>query len=251
MAIQRAVYRPRDAEHAVLHQVVAEHLEAFLGAVAAAGDGAGLPRSPDVCYLRRFVVRSLHAITPTARAGGHGMAFFDVPKDEDLPAASRTLLEEYQRLNGTRDRARSWQIFGHLPKIVEGRFLAWKNLNYESSFSVDARMVAVMLIAHAQHCQFCFAGARFQLDKLGFDEGVMDAMCANPDTLPLKERDRRFVHYVLKIATDSTNLTPKDFREMEQASFSKDEILEMIAFAAYWIMNIVFSQAALAGLVEE
>jgi hypothetical protein len=41
---QRAVYRPRDAEHTVLHQVIAEHLEAFLRAVAAAGDGAGLPQ---------------------------------------------------------------------------------------------------------------------------------------------------------------------------------------------------------------
>jgi hypothetical protein len=36
MALQRAVYRPRDAEHTVLHQVVATHLEAFLRAVAAA-----------------------------------------------------------------------------------------------------------------------------------------------------------------------------------------------------------------------
>jgi hypothetical protein len=44
MALQRAVYRPRDAEHTVLYQVVAEHLEAFLGAVAEAGDGAGLPQ---------------------------------------------------------------------------------------------------------------------------------------------------------------------------------------------------------------
>jgi len=38
------VYRPRDAEHTVLHQVVATHLETFLEAVAAAGDGAGLPQ---------------------------------------------------------------------------------------------------------------------------------------------------------------------------------------------------------------
>jgi len=30
----------------VLHQVVAEHLETFLGAVAEAGDGAGLPVMP-------------------------------------------------------------------------------------------------------------------------------------------------------------------------------------------------------------
>ena len=179
------------------------------------------------------------------------MAFFEVPKDDDLPAESRKILEEYQRLQGTKERARNWQIFGHLPKIVEARFLAWKNLSQDASFSWDARCVAVMLIAHAKRCQMCFAGARSALDKLGFDEGAMDAMCAHPDTLPLKERDRRFVHHVLKIATDSANLTPKDFREMEQDGFSKYQIREMIAFAAYWNMNIVFSQAALAGLVEE
>jgi hypothetical protein len=36
-------YRPH-AEHTVLHQIIALHLEAFLAAVAAAGDGAGLPQ---------------------------------------------------------------------------------------------------------------------------------------------------------------------------------------------------------------
>lgn len=38
------VYRPRDAEHTVLHQVVAQHLETFLASVAEAGDGVGLPQ---------------------------------------------------------------------------------------------------------------------------------------------------------------------------------------------------------------
>jgi hypothetical protein len=38
------VYRARDAEHTVLHQVIALHLKAFLEAVAEAGDGAGLPQ---------------------------------------------------------------------------------------------------------------------------------------------------------------------------------------------------------------
>jgi alkylhydroperoxidase family enzyme len=179
------------------------------------------------------------------------MAFFDAPKAEDLPPESRKMLEEYRRLTGTKTAAANWQIFGRFPKIIEARLLAWKNLSHDARFSWDARMVAVMLIAHAKRCQLCFAGARFQLDKLGFDEGAMDAMCAHPDTLPLKERDRLFVHYVLKIATDSANLKAADFREIEEAGFSKDEILEMIAFAAYWNMNIVFSQAALAGLAEE
>jgi hypothetical protein len=44
MALQRAAYRPRDAEHTVLHQVIALHLETFQGGAAAAGDGAGVPQ---------------------------------------------------------------------------------------------------------------------------------------------------------------------------------------------------------------
>ena len=38
------LYRPRDAEHTVLHQVIGEHLQAFLRAAAKAGDGVGLPQ---------------------------------------------------------------------------------------------------------------------------------------------------------------------------------------------------------------
>ena len=37
------VYRQRDAQHTVLHQVIAEHLEVFLSAVAESGEGGGLP----------------------------------------------------------------------------------------------------------------------------------------------------------------------------------------------------------------
>jgi predicted transcriptional regulator YheO len=39
MGLQRAVYRPRDAAHTVLHQVIAEHLDVFLHAVAEASEG--------------------------------------------------------------------------------------------------------------------------------------------------------------------------------------------------------------------
>ncbi len=38
---------------------------------------------------------------------------------------------------------------------------------------------------------------------------------------------------------------------MAEHGFSKDEIQEIIAFAAYWAMNIVFAQSTLAALAEE
>ena len=42
--VPQSAYRPRDAEHAVLHAVIAEHLEVFLREAASRTDGLGLPR---------------------------------------------------------------------------------------------------------------------------------------------------------------------------------------------------------------
>ena len=83
MALQRAVYRPRDAEHTVPHPVVAEHLEAFLGAVAEAGSGAGLPQ---------FVEREFREFL-TCGVFDHGVARFRCEgcAREHLPLASKAL----------------------------------------------------------------------------------------------------------------------------------------------------------------
>ncbi|MBI2553843.1 MAG: hypothetical protein HYV92_05330 [Candidatus Rokubacteria bacterium] len=108
-----------------------------------------------------------------------------------------------------------------------------------------------MLISHAKGCQTCFTGSRFNLDKLGFDTATLDAICANPETLPLKEHDRLFVQYALKMAMGSADLTPKDFKEMAAHGFAKKEIQEIIAFAAYRTMNMVFTQSANAALAED
>ena len=179
------------------------------------------------------------------------MAFFDLPSDEELSPEVRQMLEEYRRLNGTPAVPPTWRVFSRSPKIIAARFKAYENLSFQCRFPWEARNLAIMLIAHAKRCQGCFAGARFQLDKLGFDDAALDSICANPDALPLKERDRLFVHYALKIATASADLTPKDFREMVEHGFSKEEIQEIIAFAAYWTMNMIFTQSANAALAEE
>jgi hypothetical protein len=44
VALVQPAYRPRDAEHTVLHAVIREHLEDFLREAEARGEGAGLPQ---------------------------------------------------------------------------------------------------------------------------------------------------------------------------------------------------------------
>ena len=179
------------------------------------------------------------------------MAFFDLPGDEELSAEVRQMLEEHRRLTGVDTIAPTWRAYGRSPKIIEARHMASGHLSFPSRVPWDARNLAVMLIAHAKRCRSCFAYSRSQLDKLGFDETTLDGICAHPETLPLGERDRLFVHYALKIAAGSADLAPKDFREMTEHGFSREEIQEIIGFAAYWTMTMVFSQSALAALAEE
>lgn len=179
------------------------------------------------------------------------MAFFDLPPDEELTPEARRLLDEFRHLAGTETIPPSWRALARSHKITEARLKAVENLHFKCKFPWDARNFAVLLIAHAKECQSCFAMARFALDKLGFDNDTLTAICANPDTLPLKERDRLFVKYTLKIATDSANLKPKDFKEMAEHGFSKEDVQEIIGLAAFWIMNIVISQSMVAALAEE
>jgi len=179
------------------------------------------------------------------------MAFFDVPADDEMTPEVRQILDEYRRAAGTERVPRSWSAFGRLARVIEARFTACQKLHVQSRFPWEARFVAVMLIAHTKRCAGCFAGSRWELGKLGFDEATLDGFCANPDALPLKERDRLFVHYALRIATGAADLTPKDFREMEAHGFSRDDIQDMIAFVAYWVGNIIFTQSATAAFAEE
>ncbi len=72
MALQRAIYRPRDAEHTVLHQVIALHLEAFLEAVAVAGDGTGLPQFVEREF-RDFLTCGVFGVMLRAVSSGPGL----------------------------------------------------------------------------------------------------------------------------------------------------------------------------------
>lgn len=178
------------------------------------------------------------------------MAFFDLPPDEELAPESARLLEEYRRLTGTEKIPDTHRAYGRLPHIVEARFRAFVNLVERSHLPREVVGITGMLISHARRCQACFRGSRRQLGKLGFDEATLDAMCANPDALALDHRGRRIVHWALRFANSTPELTPKDFKEMVDDGFSREEIQEIIGLAVFWVQNTMFNTAATLALSD-
>lgn len=182
------------------------------------------------------------------------MAFFDVPKDDDISPEARHWFDELRRLRGVESLSRIWLTWARSPQILEARVRAETNLFRQktpSGFSWEARMIAFMLVAHARHCEGCFGASRQHLTALGFDEPALDSFCANPAALPLPERERLFVRYALRMATDPSGLAPKDFLELEAQGFSREDVQEMAGFAAFAVFNTIFTTVANAALRDE
>jgi alkylhydroperoxidase family enzyme len=164
------------------------------------------------------------------------MAFFDLPADDQLPAASTRVLEQWRRMTGTPEVAPTWRTYARQPRLLEGRIHAAETLIEQRSIPEEAQYVAVMLIAHARRCRGCFNGSRVQLTRLGFDEVAMDSMCAHPESLPLAPRERMFVHFALKVVSGAADLSPKDFAEMADHGFSREDVQEIIGLAGLHFM---------------
>jgi hypothetical protein len=182
------------------------------------------------------------------------MAFFDIPKDENVSPEARHWYEELRRLRGVESLPPSWMAYWRSPQILEVRVKAEANLmrhKRPSGFSWEARLIAFMLVAHARRCDGCFGSSRGQLTALGFDEPALDGFCANPAALPLPERERLFVQHVLRIATGPAELRPKDFREMAAQGFSREDVQEIAGFAAFSVINTIFTTVANTALRDE
>lgn len=183
------------------------------------------------------------------------MAFFDIPKEEDITPEGRQWLDELRRLRGVETLWGGWLAYGRSPRVLKARVVAEDNLINQSSgqsaFSWEARNIAFMLVAHARRCDGCFGGSRRHLTALGFDEPALDGFCANPAVLPLPDRERLFVKYVLQLATDPTQLQPKDFREMKAQGLSQENVQEMIGFAAFAVFNTIFTTATSTALRDD
>lgn len=178
------------------------------------------------------------------------MPFFDIPDEATLAPEVQRLFAQHRSLASTEAVPPGTSAFALTPKIFESRLVVRAKLYSECSFSHAATSLAFMLIAHKAKCQVCFVGSRRDLDRLGFDEAALDAICARPEDLPVPDRDRAFIGFAIRVATEPEGLRRKDFEEMQSGGFSKAEIQEIIGFAAFVNFHMTFTKSQIAWLSE-
>jgi uncharacterized peroxidase-related enzyme len=179
------------------------------------------------------------------------MAFFQLVAEHQVPPETREYIELLQRRVKPGRVPEVFYALAKHPRLLKAWVEAQQAFIPVPSRYGAAQHIAGMLIAHARGCQACFSASRAILATLGFDDAALDRLCESPGTLPLEERERRVVEFTLRIARDPGTLRAADFRELEQAGFSREETLEMIGIAAYWNLATTLAMAVDAGLREE
>ncbi|MFQ5897924.1 MAG: carboxymuconolactone decarboxylase family protein [Candidatus Methylomirabilia bacterium] len=178
------------------------------------------------------------------------MAFFEyVPEDQLAPEAKEFIDVAKKRSRSDR-LSPGLYAMAKYPRLLKAFVQAFEDLIPVPNRFGTAQFIASMLIAHAKGCRPCFNASREFLLKLGLDDAALDNMCQAPAALPLSDRERRFVEFTLRVANDPGGLKPDDYREMERAGFSKDEILEMIGVAGFWGLATTVTSALDVGLRE-
>lgn len=179
------------------------------------------------------------------------MPFFEIPTDEEVSPEVRKLFAQYTSERGAEDVPVGWRAFALTPRVLEARIQAQSSLFLQCRFPMATKAMAFMLIAHKARCQVCFVASQTALERLGFDGPTLDAICMSPQELPLSERDRTFVDCALRIADDPASLRRSDYEAMVVRGLSREEIQEVIGFAAYVNMTITFTKAQLGWLADE
>jgi len=179
------------------------------------------------------------------------MPFFEPVPEEQLSPESKRLMEMARKRTPTQTVSPSVRSMAGHPRVLKGFVEVREELNPIPSRFGSGPYIAGMLIAHSVGCRACFNLCRGMLAKVGFDEATLEGYCAAPATLPLPERDRRMVEFTVRLACERGSVKPADFRDMERAEFSREDVLEMIGVAAFWNLATTIGPAMDAGLREE
>lgn len=176
------------------------------------------------------------------------MPFFQIVSEDTMAPEARPYVEMSKKRHRVDRLPTNYYAMAAYPPLLKGFVQAFQELIRIPNRFGTSQFIASMLIAHAKGCAPCFNASRDFLVKIGIDQAALDDMCSRPESLPLSDRERHFVEFTLRVASNPSGLKLADFQEMERLGFSKDEILEMIGVAGFWSLATTVTSALEPGL---
>jgi uncharacterized peroxidase-related enzyme len=158
------------------------------------------------------------------------IAWLSVPADEDVPAEARELWEK------------PLEKLGFVPNVLRVMALRPKHLvtwwaymqelmTGESGLTKAQREMIAVVVSVENRCHYCVVSHSAALRKLTGDPVFADQIATNYRYAPLELGERAMLDYAVRLTTDSS-ATEDDVRELREAGWSDEDILDIAQVAA-------------------
>ncbi len=161
---------------------------------------------------------------------------YPVPELKDLPDDIRTRILAVQEKSGFVPNV--FLVLAHRPAEFRA-FFAYHDalMEKEGGLSKAEREMIVVATSGANRCQYCVVAHGAILRIRAKNPLVADQVAVNHRKADLSPRERAMLDFAMKVALESDSIEDRDLQELERAGFSRDEIWDIAAIAAFFALS--------------
>ncbi len=161
---------------------------------------------------------------------------YPVPELKDLPDDIRTRILAVQEKSGFVPNV--FLVLAHRPAEFRA-FFAYHDalMEKEGGLSKAEREMIVVATSGANRCQYCVVAHGAILRIRAKNPLVADQVAVNHRKADLSPRERAMLDFAMKVALESDSIEDRDLQELERTGFSRDEIWDIAAIAAFFALS--------------
>ena len=161
---------------------------------------------------------------------------FPVPKIADLPQDVRQRIEAVQEKSGFIPNV--FLVLAHRPEEFRA-FMAYHDalMDKPGGLTKAEREMIVVATSAANQCQYCVLAHGAILRIRAKNPLVADQVAINHAKADITEKQRTMLDFAMQVALESATVGDAEFAEMEAAGFSREEVWDIAAIAAFFAMS--------------
>ena len=161
---------------------------------------------------------------------------FPVPKLADLPQDVRQRIEAVQEKSGFIPNV--FLVLAHRPEEFRA-FMAYHDalMDKPGGLTKAEREMIVVATSAANQCQYCVLAHGAILRIRAKNPLLADHVAINHAKADITEKQRTMLDFAMQVALESATVGDAEIAEMEAAGFSREEVWDIAAIAAFFAMS--------------
>ncbi len=161
---------------------------------------------------------------------------FPVPKLADLPPDVRQRIEAVQEKSGFIPNV--FLVLAHRPEEFRA-FMAYHDalMDKPGGLTKAEREMIVVATSAANQCQYCVLAHGAILRIRAKNPLIADQIAINYRKADITPKQRTMLDFAMQVALQSATVGDADIARLEAAGFSRDDVWDIAAIAAFFAMS--------------